>query len=413
MTNQRERRIAGVEYADAGRSRWVSTVTHLDPRFGGLSAAVPQLASALVHGGALSMAIAAFCVPGELYAPANHAEVTLSEWPASRSAWFKDRSLPARFDHLLAGASGVHVHGLWEQSTYVAASRARALGVPYIISAHGMLERWALRNRRWKKLLYSLLVERTNLAGASCLHALTRAEADDYRRFNCKVPIAVIPNGVRIPEQVSSDLFLAQNPSLKGKRIILFLGRIHFKKGLNLLVEAWKRLISAHPEAHLVIAGPDFEGTRTKISGMIAEAGIGEQVLFTGMLRNELKWSALAAAECFVLPSFSEGLSISVLEAMGLGLPVIISENCNLPEVAAMEAGWVIPAETGALTAALSALLENSPEANRDIGSRGQEFVRRHYTWETVARQMNEVYAWVQGGSVPASVEILRVEGSR
>ena len=393
------------------RSRWLSVVTHLDPRYGGLSAVVPQLSVAIAAKGLVSTSLAAFCTPRELYSAASFPELALTEWPTGRAAWVRDRSLGERFDQLLRGADGVHVHGLWEQSTLVACRGARRHRIPYLISAHGMLEPWALRNKRLKKLIYSALIERANLEGARCLHALTQAEAADYRSFGCQSPIAVIPNGVRIPEHISSAKFLAQHPALKGKRVVLFLGRIHFKKGLDLLIRSWKKIILRSPEAHLVLAGPDFEGTRASLSAIIEQEGISQHVLFAGMLRDDLKWSALAAAECFVLPSYSEGLSVSVLEAMGVGLPVIVSDHCNLPEVAALEAGWVIPAQVAALERALETLLENSPETNATIGDRGREFVRRRYNWSVIAEQMNELYRWVGGGSLPVSVDLLGIGG--
>ena len=391
----------------------MSVVTHLDPRYGGLSAVVPQLSTAVASLGHVSMSLAAFCAPGELYSPANFAELTLSEWPAGRGAWLRDRTLSARFSEIVRAADGLHIHGLWEQSTLVAGRGARKRGIPYVLSAHGMLEPWALRNKHLKKLVYAALIERANLEGASCLHALTQAEAQDYRSFGCTAPIAVIPNGVRIPNRISSDTFLAQYPALKGKRIVLFLGRIHFKKGLDLLLRAWKKIILRWPEAHLVLAGPDFEGTRARMTALVEQEQLTQQVLFTGMLRDDLKWSALAAAECFVLPSFSEGLSVSVLEAMGVGLPVIVSEHCNLPEVAELEAGWVIPAAVAPLEQALEGLLENSTRSNAAIGARGREFVRDRYNWSVVARQMDEIYGWVQGGPAPVHANLLPAKGAR
>ncbi len=387
-------------------SRWLSVVTHLDPRYGGLSSVVPQLSSIIQEKHHVSMSMAAFCAPGELYSPANFAEILLTEWPAGRGIWLRNRGLNQRFQHLLDSTDGVHVHGLWEQSTLMACRGAQSRQVPYIVSAHGMLDPWALRNKRLKKVLYSALIERANLAKASCLHALTSAEADDYRRFGCTSPIAVIPNGVRVPEQVSSRKFLSQHPALQGKRIVLFLGRIHFKKGLDLLIRAWREIIVRWPDAHLVLAGPDFEGTRAQISKLVEEHGLDNHVLFTGMLRDDLKWSALAAAECFVLPSYSEGLSISVLEAMGVGLPVIVSDHCNLPEISDLDAGWVIPATVTSLQNALRAVFANSPQDNAAIGQRGRDFVSRRYNWSKVASQIVEVYRWVQGGPMPTAVDL-------
>ena len=387
-------------------SKWLSVVTHLDPRYGGLSAAVPELSSNIAEKQVVSMSLAAFCSPGEVYSPAPFTKVALTEWPVGRGIWLRDRDLFKRFDQLLESVQGVHVHGLWEQSTFVACQAARRRQIPYVVSAHGMLDQWALSNKRFKKLLYSALIERTNLEKASCLHALTDAEASDYRRYGCTSPIAVIPNGVCVPEEASSQSFLAQYPALKGKRLFLFLGRIHFKKGLDLLVRAWREIISRWPDALLILAGPDFEGTQDQLESLIKEHGLVDHVLFTGMLRDELKWSAFAAAECFVLPSYSEGLSISVLEAMGLGLPVIVSDHCNLPEIAEIGAGWVIPATLSALTIALTSALENSAKSNSVLGQRGREFVSRRYSWSRIADQFTELYHWIEGGSMPANVDL-------
>lgn len=387
------------------RLHWLGVVTHLDPRFGGLSAVVPQLSHEIARREQVRMDVAAFCAPGELYSTSSYPELAISEWPTSRGKWFTDRGLKSRFEQLIRHVHGLHIHGIWEQSTHIAAQLARAQGVPYIVSAHGMLERWALQHKALKKKVYAALVERPALEQAACLHALTVAEAEDYRRFGCTVPIAVIPNGVRIPSKVSSDLFLRNHHELEGKRIVLFLGRIHAKKGLDLLVRAWQAVAREHPDAALVLAGPDFEGSHARLTALIAAEGLTERVIFTGMLRGELKWSALAAAECFVLPSFSEGLSVSVLEAMGVGLPVILSSHCNLPEVAALGAGWVIPAEQGPLAQAIEEMLSHTREENRRMGAAGAAFVRENYNWPTVAEKMAAVYRWVSdGGPAPATL---------
>ena len=384
---------------------WLSVVTHLDPRFGGLSAVVPQLSYEIARREQIRMDVAAFCAPGELYSTGSYPELAISEWPTSRAKWFLDHTLKTRFGYLVREVSGLHIHGVWEQSTQTAAQLARAHGVPYIVSAHGMLERWALQHKALKKRVYAALVERPTLEQAACLHALTEAEAEDYRHFGCTGPIAVIPNGVRIPARVTSELFLKSHHELEGKRIVLFLGRIHVKKGLDPLVRAWKEIARDYPDACLVLAGPDFEGSRARLTALIAAEGLVDRVLFTGMLRGELKWSALAAAECFVLPSFSEGLSVSVLEAMGVGVPVILSKHCNLPEVADLGAGWVIPAEQEALADAMREMLGNTCKENRLIGAVGARFVRETYNWSTVAEKMAQVYRWVSsGGETPATI---------
>ena len=389
------------------QGHWLNVVSHLDPRYGGLSAVVPYLGSAIAATGQFSISLAAFCTPNELYSESNHPEIALTVWPTSRTDWFRNRELRQQFHDLMSAADGVHIHGLWEHSTAAAARIARTLRKPYIISTHGMLEPWALKNKALKKKIYSALVERGNLRSAACLHALTHAEARDYRRYGLTGPIAVIPNGVHIPESISPDPFLNHFPAMRGKRIILFMGRIHFKKGLDILVKSWASLAKQWPDAHLVLAGPDFENTRASVEALAVEHGIREKILFTGMLRNELKWSALAASQCFVLPSYSEGLSVSVLEAMGVGLPVIVTEQCNLPEVETSGTGWLIKSEIPSLTSSLSSFLNNSSRVNMEIGHRGRQLVKDRYNWTSVTERMINLYRWVQDGGTPHGFDLV------
>jgi glycosyltransferase involved in cell wall biosynthesis len=393
----------------SARSEWVSVVSHLDPRYGGLSAVVPRLASAIAGSTGIRVKIEAFCAPDEAFRFPESSELAITRWPASRLTWIKDWHLTRAFRDQLKGAAGIHIHGLWEQSTAAAADAARVLKRPYVLSAHGMLESWALNNKRIKKAIDSAFVERSNVRGAACLHALTLAEAEDYRRFGARLPIAVIPNGVSVPRTIDPEPFFEKYPSLRGKKIVLFLGRIHFKKGLDILVRAWATIAKRWPEAHLVIAGPDFEETRASIETLVSERHLDESVLFAGMLQEEMKWSALAAAQCFVLPSYSEGLSVSTLEAMGAGLPVIVTQQCNLPDVARLETGWVIRPNADEVASALEEFLRNPRTTNLQIGARGRLLVQERYSWSKVAKEMSEVYLWVQGdGPLPQSVDLPR-----
>jgi glycosyltransferase involved in cell wall biosynthesis len=238
------------------------------------------------------------------------------------------------------------------------------------------------------------------------LHALTEAEAGQYRAFGARGPIAVVPNAVKLPEHADAQLFLSTFPQLAGKRLVLFLSRLHPKKGLDLLMQAWATLAPKFPEAQLVIAGPDSEGMQAKLAVEAAARGVSDRVTFTGMLTGDIKWSALKAAEVYVLPSYSEGLSMALLEAMGMGLPVIATRACNMPEISRAGAGWEIEATAEALTSALGEVLGRQPAQNWNQGRNGAQLIASRYTPTQVARQIAEVYDFALGGPRPACVRL-------
>jgi glycosyltransferase involved in cell wall biosynthesis len=235
---------------------------------------------------------------------------------------------------------------------------------------------------------------------------LTEDEATDYRRFGCKQPIAVIPNGVNIPRCVDTACFLDRFPDLRGKKIVLFLGRLHHKKGLDILLHAWSSLAADFKNARLVIAGPDSDQYQSTLEALVEDYKIAGSVVFTGMLKGEMKWSALATAMGFILPSYSEGFSVAALEAMGMGLPVIVSSNCHLPEVRMANAGWVVNADAESVQDALVELLLNSAANNAEMGNHGRRLVQERYSWQRVAHQMAELYGYVQGGAAPQTFRL-------
>jgi glycosyltransferase involved in cell wall biosynthesis len=318
-----------------------------------------------------------------------------------------NRGLRQRMKRLIRAAQGVHIHGIWETHCAVTSGLARSCGKPYIISAHGMLDDWALTHKRMKKALYAALVETNNLQRASCLRALTRDEVSDYRRIGLRSPVAVVPSGVLAPEGVTGDVFWRAFPQLRGKRIVLFMGRLHPKKGLPLLIQAWRQMAdSLGEDTHLVIAGPDSDNLLGTLKQMTEDLKLQDSISFIGMLKSELKWSALAAAALFVLPSFSEGFSVAVLEALAMGIPTIASSPCHFPEIAEANCGWVIEPETQALERALREFLQMRAGELACMGERARALIGRRFTWPVIGKQMDEVYSWLQGGQKPTSVEV-------
>ena len=241
---------------------WLQVAEHLDPRYGGIAMAVPSLAQATETVARHLAPVAAFCSPDENLSHLEQRNLQVFRFPSTRSAWISNSTLKKQLRDLMEAADGIHIHGIWGRHCSTAAKIAREAGKPYIVAAHGMLEGWALQQKRLKKIVYSSLIERPNLQSAACLHALTGREVDDYRRFQVDNAVAVIPNGVDVPVGATGELFLESWPQLRNKRLLLFLSRLHPKKGLDILCQVWSRLRRRFPDHHLVLAGPDFNETR-------------------------------------------------------------------------------------------------------------------------------------------------------
>lgn len=309
----------------------------------------------------------------------------------------------ADLDVAVRAAEVVHMHGLWQYHSRRGAAVARAAKVPYVMAAHGMAEPWALRHKRWKKRLYLALVESRNLRRAACLHALSRPEIGHLRDLAPWAPVCFVPNGVDLsafdamPPRAALE---EEHPELKGKFILLFYGRVHAKKGLDILAEAMGRLAADHPSLHLLIAGKD-DGALAPFAARISDLGLARSATYVGHVSGEKARKVWAAADAFTLPSYSEGFSMAILEALANRLPAVFTTACHFPEAAAADAAVVVEPRVEALTLALRELMERSPEERRALGANGRRLVEADYTWEQQAARLASVYAWLSGGGAP------------
>jgi glycosyltransferase involved in cell wall biosynthesis len=268
------------------------------------------------------------------------------------------------------------------------------------------VSRWELRKpkKRLKKAVYSSLFERRSLESSHCIRALSRPEAEDIREYGIKAPIAIVPTGVEEIQRVDPAEFYRRFPHLGDKRCVLFLGRVHFQKGIVELAQAWIRVSERWKDAHLVIAGPDHLPTREQLMHVVAAHHLEDRVTFTGMLTGDLKIAALSTARYFCLPSFSEGLSVAVLESLSIGLPVILSRGCNMDGVDSYGAGLVASSDPDALVEVLSAGLSASEAEWSAMSAGARRLARERYGWDQAARQMANVYSWLLGGAKPDCV---------
>ena len=294
----------------------------------------------------------------------------------------------------------VHVHGLWTFPTSAARKWSRTRFRPYLISIHGMLDQWALKNAHWKKTIAGALFEKAALRDATCLHVNTMAELESVRRYGLKNPVCVIPNGVDLPAKTRlSARWAGEVPD--DSRIILYLGRLHPKKGLSNLLAAWAALQKSGTAIpgkwHLVIAGWDQNGHATELKRLTVESGVEQSVSFAGPLFGEAKEAAFRNSQAFVLPSFSEGLPMAVLEAWAHGLPVVMTPQCNLSEGFSRRAALSVEPNADNISTGLNELRHLSDAERARMGEAGRSLVAEHFTWPAVAAQFADVYQWMVG----------------
>ena len=288
----------------------------------------------------------------------------------------------------------VHVHEPWHYPGFVAFHAARKHNVPYILSPRGSLQEWSLRHKAFKKWVFMKLIQGHILKFADAIHALTNEEMESFSKLGYKTPVFVIPNGINpSPFKHSPDIsdFLATYPDLLGKRVILFMGRLHPIKGLDVLARSYTSLLQKFKDVALLVVGPDEDGTQKRMELILKTSPALRMTVFTGMLTGKDKLAALACADLFVMPSYSEGFSTAILEALAAGLPVVISKHCNFPEVSEYDAGFVVELNDTAMTEAIDTLLSYDQLRDR-MGHNGRDLVREKYTWTGVAASMAGFY---------------------
>lgn len=309
----------------------------------------------------------------------------------------------------------VHTHSLWMLATHYATLAARGSGVPIVASIQGFLDPWALAKSRLRKLLVSTAFQKWDLACANTVHAVTEYEVAHISGYVTPKTVAIIPNGVddsvlkvmsRDRERDHTDEVMRGN-SLTRKKIVLFLSRLHFKKGLDLLLQAWQRIVSHFADWMLVIAGPD-DGYAEFVSQYIESHRLHETVRVLPPCYGDRKLMILGAADVFVLPSRSEGLPMALLEALGAGKPVVYTTGCYFPEAAQAGAGIEVPPDVDAVGQALTRIMSLDADERKTMGARGHELVRSKYTWRHVASQFEQLYAWLANGQPDPPPEFVR-----
>lgn len=348
---------------------------------GGLGRAAYELHEALLNRRIHSLLVATTAEPHPYAYPATREFVRIGPPKA-----FFSPDLLREADQLLRGFDVVHGHGLYVSPNWIFGQRSRQRSKPLVYHPHGFFEPWILRRSQWKKRFAHLLFEKKNFEAARLWRALTDKEADQIRAQGIRAPIIVAPNGIRL------EPFDCVDPKArhKARRRILFLGRLHPKKGIGLLLQAWSRIAPRYRDWEVVVAGPDEGGYLQTLRSLVRQLSLEETVTFPGAFAEGQKIVLLKSADLFVLTSHSEGFSVALLEALACGIPVLATTPCNFPELALLGGGFECAPDLDAITTCLDQALAASVEERRQRGTAGGRLVKDNYTWSAISQTIAE-----------------------
>lgn len=331
--------------------------------------------------------------PSEL--PENVRELDLHLFPVQAPRRLAFAPSMGRRLHRVAGEFDlIHIHSLWlfpQFAAYWAADRSQ---VPYVVSLHGALDPYLRQHGRARKTLTDMLWQRRMLANAALLHITTEQEGDLVADVAVETPRHVVPVGVwteRFQTGGDGDRFRARYLAGSKADIVLFLGRLTYKKGLDLLIESFARVPRAPRPALLVIAGPDDEDLQPALESVIRNADLTGRVIFTGPIYQRDRADALSAATVWALSSYTENFGVAVMEALAAGLPTVVSKDVNLAgAIGQHQAGVVAETNPQAFGVALSNILADR-DSHPDLASRARALAWT-YDWAVVAPELKTMY---------------------
>ncbi|MHB1421804.1 MAG: glycosyltransferase [Gemmataceae bacterium] len=324
-------------------------------------------------------------------APAAAASYRIHSYPRCRLLWRLGIS-PAMRRALRREADEVNVihnHSLWMMPNIYPAQAARGKPCRLVTSPRGTLSAWALAHSSMRKRLIWFLGQRRAVRDSHCFHATAESEFQQIRSAGLHAPVAIIPNGIEVvPEVIRSQ---------EGPRRLLFLGRIHPVKGIDVLLRAWGQIEPRFPEWELRIVGMDEQGYQARMQELAATLGL-KRVSFPGPAYGEYKEEEYKNAHLFVLPTHSENFGMAVAEAVAWGLPAIVSKGAPWAGLEEKRCGWWIEQGVAPLVDCLAAALALPPRQLGEMGQRGRLWMKQDFSWERVGRMMYETYSWLIGG---------------
>jgi len=286
----------------------------------------------------------------------------------------------------------VHVHALFSYPSTIAMAIARWKNIPYIVTPHGLLCEWSLQQSTRKKQTYLKVIEKANLNGSQILHFTSEKEQQEVSLLGLHKPNFVLPLGISLPTKINDarQLLRQQFNIPRDEPVILFLSRLHSKKGLEYLIPALGKLI--HHRFTFILAGngtPDYEA---QIESLLVSHGLRDRTFVVGFVQGQTKNILMQGSDLFVLTSHSENFAVSVLESLAVGVPVLVTPGVALASVVKQnQLGYVPDLDVAAIIDALKDYFSN-PQQAKKMGDRARQFVLEKYTWENIAYQIVQVY---------------------
>lgn len=303
-------------------------------------------------------------------------------------------SMGARLDHAVREFDLVHIHSLWLFPQFAAQRAARRAGVPYIVSPHGALDPYLRRHGRLRKAVTDLAWQRRMLDDATVLHITTEQEGELIADVAPATPREVVPVGIsteRLLTPGDGGRFRCRHLANRSGDIVLFLGRLTYKKGIDILIRSFTHVARERDDAMLVVAGPDDEHLQPQLEETVRSEGLEGRVVFPGALYQKDRADAFAAATVWALSSYTENFGVAVMEALAVGLPTVVSTEVNLADaIRKSDAGVVAGLDPAEFGEALLGLLTDHSRAT-GLGDRGRALAAR-YDWAEVAPQLETMY---------------------
>lgn len=381
--------------------RIIQTIASTRQDHGGTSRSVPALCNALVELGIDNHLLTSIPADSRVPClfPSNRERVHLvqeSAWPNHWGIGRKFRRELASLTHVVT-ENLVHDHAIWLPSNHAIAKYCRSNTIKRIVSPRGMLTPWAFNHGKLKKRLAWWLFQRSDLRSANVIHATSDLEESELRLLGVRQPIAVIPNGVDTPNY---QRVIGRS---KGSKKAVFIGRIHPKKGLPMLAQAWAEVNPFDWTMHVI--GPDEGNHRAEVERQVQELGISKHWFFHGAIEGQRKWKWLSEADVTVLPTYSENFGLTVVESLIMGTPVITTTGAPWSGITVHRCGWWIEPTVNKLAGALREATRTDAEEMTQMGERGAEWVAGEFTWESVAQRFGDLYGWIlRNGPTPSFV---------